>query len=239
MSSSFESFTIFNSEILLSLFLLSFLSFAVLLSSSSKYASISLNPSGVVYTQIALFLIALSLFDTGGISYITPHDVMSFGPYTFFFQTFLLIVAIISLAVSKDFLNGRSVYMYEYTLLVIFSVIGLSLLCSSSNLLTIFMAIELQSLAFYLLAAFQWNSEFSSEAGMKYFVLGSFSSCLLLFGFSMIYLATGSFSFDSIQNLVLEPSYFSALSLGLFFSLVALLFKVGAVPFHMWLCDVY
>ena len=68
---------------------------------------------------------------------------------------------------------------------------------------------------------------------MKYFVLGSFSSCLLLFGFSMIYLATGSFSFDSIQNLVLEPSYFSALSLGLFFSLVALLFKVGAVPFHM------
>jgi NADH-quinone oxidoreductase subunit N len=112
-------------------------------------------------------------------------------------------------------------------------------LALTNDILTIFIALELQGLAFYLLATFYWHSEFNTEAGLKYFVLGSFSSCLLLFGFSLIYTALGSISFETIQLLSNHQYYFSTTLFSLFFILTAFLFKVGAAPFHMWLCDVY
>jgi NADH-quinone oxidoreductase subunit N len=95
------------------------------------------------------------------------------------------------------------------------------------------MAIELQSLAFYVLATFRRNSEFSNEAGLKYFVLGSFSSCFLLFGFSLLYLSLGSTSFDVLMKLSEHGGDLDLTLLGLVLTLVALFFKLGAVPFHM------
>ena len=140
---------------------------------------------------------------------------------------------------SKNFLLTRNVFLYEYTIIALLSLIGLSFLCSSSNMLMLFLSIELQSLAFYLLASFQWNSEYSAEAGTKYFILGSFSSCLLLFGFSLLYLSTGSCSFEVLQKLTIEPYNLDIAFVGVLFCLTTFLFKIGAAPFHMWLCDVY
>jgi NADH-quinone oxidoreductase subunit N len=140
---------------------------------------------------------------------------------------------------SRNFLQARGVFLYEYNIITLLSLIGLSFLCSSSNMLMLFLAIELQSLSFYLLASFQWNSEYSAEAGIKYFILGSFSSCLLLFGFSMIYLSTGTFSFEVLQKLIVQPCTLDTTFIGILFCFTTFLFKVGASPFHMWLCDVY
>ena len=142
-------------------------------------------------------------------------------------------------------------------------------LISSYDLISLYLAIELQSLSFYVLAAFKRNDEFSTEAGLKYFILGALSSGFLLFGESILYGFTGItnfeelskvFAFNSIQEDILNPncanistasdsivssdslsflSTSNAILIGLLFMLVAFLFKLGAAPFHMWTPDVY
>jgi NADH:ubiquinone oxidoreductase subunit 2 (subunit N) len=117
------------------------------------------------------------------------------------------------------------------------------LVISSYDLISLYLAIELQSLSFYVITAFQRNNEFSIEAGLKYFILGALSSGFLLFGESLIYGFTGITNFEelakyfTLNSLVIqETSLFgtsAAISLGLLFILVAFLFKIGAVPFHM------
>jgi NADH-quinone oxidoreductase subunit N len=100
------------------------------------------------------------------------------------------------------------------------------------------LALELQSLTFYIFATFNRNSEFSTEAGLKYFIFGGVISCFLLLGISLVYLYFGSVSFEliaSIASFSYEPLFFS----GLLFVISVLLFKLGSAPFHFWLCDVY
>lgn len=239
MLSSFEAFTFVYNETLLSLFLLSFLTFGAYFSATKEYGLLSITSPSIFFTAGIIMITVIVFFDTFGLSYLSFNDVLVFEPYTSFFQGFLLVVSAAALLISKNFLLTRSVFLYEYSVISLLSIIGLSFLCSSSNMLMLFLVIELQSLAFYLLASFQWNSEYSTEAGIKYFILGSFSSCLLLFGFSLIYLATGSGSFEIIQKLVSQPTFLDTTFVGILFCFTALLFKVGASPFHMWLTDVY
>jgi NADH-quinone oxidoreductase subunit N len=119
------------------------------------------------------------------------------------------------------------------------------LLVSSYDLLALYLAIELMSLSFYILAAYKRNSEFSGEAGLKYFILGAFSSGLLLFGTSMIYGFTGLTNFEDLAKVltgiqgVSDSVSYNGILIGITFVSVALLFKVGAAPFHMWAPDVY
>jgi NADH-quinone oxidoreductase subunit N len=127
---------------------------------------------------------------------------------------------------------------YEYDLLIVFSVLSLIILGSSDDFLIVYLAIELQSLSFYILATFQRDSEFSTEAGLKYFVLGALSSGLLLFGFTLIYISFGATSFESLAKLI-STSNDSLGFWGLLFVMTAFFFKLGVAPFHMWMCDVY
>jgi NADH-quinone oxidoreductase subunit N len=122
----------------------------------------------------------------------------------------------------------------------LFSVIGILILSVSFDSLSFYLAIELQSLSFYILAIFFWNSEYNIESGLKYFILGSFMSCLLLFGFAIMYLSTGSTSIEVFQKLLmLNTDNNSSVLVGIFLVILAILFKVGIFPFHFWLCDVY
>merc|ERR1712164_119936 len=111
---------------------------------------------------------------------------------------------------------------YEYDFLLSFSLISLLILASSNDFIMIYLAIELQSLTFYVLATFNRNSEFCNESGLKYFILGSFASGLLLFGFSVIYLSCGTINFEAIDIIFI----------GVLFISFAFLFKLGSVPFH-------
>jgi NADH-quinone oxidoreductase subunit N len=113
-----------------------------------------------------------------------------------------------------------------------FSILGLLLLNCCDDFLMLYLAIELQSLCFYVLATFQKNSDYSSEAGLKYFVLGAFSSGLLLFGITLIYISFGTISFETISLLSFTSNTLLTI-FGFFFILFAFLFKLGAVPFHM------
>jgi NADH-quinone oxidoreductase subunit N len=139
---------------------------------------------------------------------------------------------------SRDFLKAKKITKYEYDFLFIFLILSAVVLCFCNEFLLVYLAIELQSLTLYVFATFNRNSEYSTEAGLKYFVFGGLISCFLLFGLALIYLYFGSLSFElinSISNFTDEPMFFS----GFLFVLIVLLFKVGSVPFHFWLCDVY
>ena len=135
---------------------------------------------------------------------------------------------------SKDDLN---INIYEFPILILFASIGMLIMVSSNDLLSMFVGLELQSLSLYVLASLNRNSLLSSEAGIKYFILGALSSGLLLFGISYIYGFTGNTNFNLIA--VNYNSESLGLLIGIVFVCAGLAFKVSAVPFHMWTPDVY
>jgi NADH-quinone oxidoreductase subunit N len=159
----------------------------------------------------------------------------------FFNQSFQLLFIFFAISVtfaSYDFLTNKNVFKYEYDLLFIFVIFSGVCLCFSNELLFVYVVIELQSLTLYIFATFNRNSEFSTEAGLKYFVFGGIMSCFLLFGICLIYLLFGSVTFETIAS-VTSYSNNSLFFSGFIFILIVLMFKVGSAPFHFWLCDVY
>ena len=129
-----------------------------------------------------------------------------------------------------DYYPSRFINKFEYDIVLIFALFGSFNLCFSNDFLLIYLSIELQSLCMYILATFQRNSEYSTEAGLKYFVLGSVVSCLLLLGFLLLYLTVVYTCFEFINNLISSKS--NTPFIGLIFVLCAFIFKVGGAPFH-------
>ena len=152
----------------------------------------------------------------------------------------ILIGIIASLGLSIQYLYQERIARFEYPVLVMFAGVGMMLMVSANNLLSLYMALELQSLSLYVLAAFHRNSMRSGEAAAKYFILGVLSSGMLLFGTSLVYGYTGSLDFvtigETLKSIDAIPPGFT---IGMVFILVALVFKISAAPFHMWTPDVY
>lgn len=155
-----------------------------------------------------------------------------------FFQLILLFSTFCFVYLTREFVQSKKIVSFEYELIISFSLLGLAVLNMCNDFLTFYLAIELQSLCFYVLAGYDKNSEYCAEAGVKYFVLGAFSSGLLLFGFTLFYACFGTINFESIERTSTLLNSLLAVAGCLFFS-SAILFKLGAFPFHMWLCDVY
>jgi NADH-quinone oxidoreductase subunit N len=126
----------------------------------------------------------------------------------------------------------------EYPVLILFSALGMAIMVSATDLMTLYIGLELQSLAAYVLAAFLRTDDRSAEAGLKYFVLGALASGILLFGMSLVYGFTGTTDFDGIRAALTGDMATGAL-FGIVFVLAGLAFKISAVPFHMWTPDVY
>ena len=141
------------------------------------------------------------------------------------------------LLISKKFLKISKIFLIEYPILILSSILGMLVMISSNDLMVFYIGLELQSLALYVLASFNRDQLKSSESGLKYFVLSALSSGLLLYGCSLIYGFSGSTNFDIISNTVNSNHY--GLTFGIVFILVGLSFKISAVPFHMWAPDVY
>jgi NADH-quinone oxidoreductase subunit N len=141
---------------------------------------------------------------------------------------------------SRDYLRQRDLFKGEYYMLGLFGVLGMMVMVSAHSLLTVYLGLELLSLSLYALVAIDRDSPIASEAAMKYFVLGSLASGMLLYGISMIYGATGSVDLQVVADSVGNQGVDNVvLVFGLVFLVVGLSFKLGAVPFHMWLPDVY
>jgi NADH-quinone oxidoreductase subunit N len=146
--------------------------------------------------------------------------------------------SIAALMIAPAFFDRTGSMRAEYPVLVLFSALGMSIMVSAGDLMSLYIGLELQSLSAYVLAAFQRNDNRSAEAGLKYFVLGALASGILLFGMSLTYGFAGTTSFVGIRASLAGEMSAGAL-FGLVFVLVGLAFKISAVPFHMWTPDVY
>ena len=157
-----------------------------------------------------------------------------------FMKALVLVGAILTLIMGHGYRKREGLMQFEYPVLITFATLGMLLMVSANDLMSLYLGLELQSLPLYVIAAFNRDSQRSSEAGLKYFVLGALSSGLLLYGCCLVYGFTGSTSFDGIATVLSygnTPS--TGLVVGMVFLCAGLAFKVSAVPFHMWTPDVY
>ncbi|MFT4149570.1 MAG: NADH-quinone oxidoreductase subunit NuoN [Paracoccaceae bacterium] len=160
-------------------------------------------------------------------------------PFSRFAKVTILVSAAAVLAIGADYMVRQGMDRFEFPILVSLSTIGMMMMVSSGDLIALYMGLELMSLALYVLAAFRRDSVKSTEAGLKYFVLGSMSSGLLLYGASLIYGFAGTTSFAGIISTLNGDHIPLGVLFGLVFMLAGLSFKVSAAPFHMWTPDVY
>ncbi len=151
----------------------------------------------------------------------------------------ILLSAAAVLAMGQDYMHRRGLGRFEYPILATFAVVGMMVMVSAGDLIALYMGLELQSLSLYVVAALRRDSLRSTEAGLKYFVLGALSSGLLLYGASLVYGFAGTTEFAGIVQTVKGGHASLGLLFGIVFLIIGLAFKVSAVPFHMWTPDVY
>ena len=154
-------------------------------------------------------------------------------------KVLVLFGSAVAVILSVNFMRSERVDHFEYPILVLMATLGMMMMISANDLVALYMGFELQSLALYVTAAIDRDSARSSEAGLKYFVLGALSSGLLLYGVSLIYGFTGATGFPQIAAVLASGKAGLGLVFGLVFLIAGLAFKISAVPFHMWTPDVY
>jgi len=193
-----------------------------------------IGPAGVVLLVIGL----------AAASYLVPAGVATafggafvFDPLALFSKVAIFGAAALAILLAMPYLRDERLARFEYAILVVLAAVGMGMMVSANDLIAMYMGVELQSLALYVLAAFNRDSLRASEAGLKYFVLGALSSGMLLYGASLVYGFTGATGFAEIAVAAQEPSV--GLIFGLVFVICGLAFKVSAAPFHMWTPDVY
>ncbi len=156
-------------------------------------------------------------------------------------KTFIYLVTAVVFIYSRDYLRERDLYQGEFYVLGLFGVLGMMIMVSAHSFLTIYLGLELLSLSLYALVALKRDAADATEAAMKYFVLGALASGMLLYGMSILYGVTGSLDVGQVAQRLVPGMDHNSVVLGfaLVFVIVGLAFKLGAVPFHMWLPDVY
>jgi NADH-quinone oxidoreductase subunit N len=189
-----------------------------------------------IVTLIIAFGALLLMPATGSVAF---DGAFIFDPFARFMKLLTLIGSAAVIIMSFDYLRQARLMKFEYPVLILLASVGMMMMISANDLLALYLGVELQSLALYVLATFRTNSVRSSEAGLKYFVLGALSSGMLLYGCSLIYGFTGTTGFTGIAAAAGTSSTNLGLIFGLVFFMAGLAFKVSAVPFHMWTPDVY
>ena len=156
-----------------------------------------------------------------------------------FAKVLMLFSSAIILLLSQDYLRRNNIFKFEYPILIALATVGMMMMVSAGDLMALYMGLELQSLALYVIAAFHRDSLKSTEAGLKYFVLGALSSGMLLYGASFVYGYTGTTNFAGIASTIKDGGLELGMIFGLVFLCAGLAFKISAAPFHMWTPDVY
>ena len=198
--------------------------------------------------QSISWLSVLALLSTGVIMSFLPDDVhIAFGgqfivdQFSRFMKWLIILGTVLAILMSLNYNEREKIQRFEFPILIMFAALGMMLMVSANDLISLYVGIELQSLALYVIAAFRRDSTKSSEAGLKYFVLGALSSGMLLYGASLIYGFSGTTRFGVLASLFTGPNADPGIGVvvGLVFMLAGLAFKISAVPFHMWTPDVY
>lgn len=167
------------------------------------------------------------------------HNAFVSDGFSRFAKLLILGGAAMSILLADEFFSSIKISRFELPVLMLLASLGMMLMVSSNSFLSLYMGLELQSLALYVLAAFNRDNLRSTEAGLKYFVLGALSSGMMLYGISLIYGFTGSTEFSAIATVTAANGASLGVIFGIVFLIAGLAFKVSAVPFHMWTPDVY
>jgi NADH-quinone oxidoreductase subunit N len=194
----------------------------------------------ILWATVAAFLLLAVMVGTLG----GPARMAFEGGYvddTFarFAKVAILLAGAAVLVMGEDWLARHNLMKFEYPILIALATVGMMMMVSAGDLITLYMGLELQSLALYVLAAFRRDSLKATEAGLKYFMLGALASGLLLYGASLVYGYAGTTRLADIAGTIQDGHMSVGLLMGLAFMLAGLAFKVSAVPFHMWTPDVY
>ena len=198
------------------------------------------TPLAVMAMVVGIFLLVVgsqARAETFGGEFVTDG-------FAVYFKVLILVGAALCLVLSSDYLHQEGIERFEFPVLALLSTLGMLMMVSANSLLALYLALELQSLPLYVMAAFHRDQTRSTEAGLKYFVLGALATGLLLYGCSLVYGFTGTLSFAGLA-VVLQPGVDGELQIasgaliGLVFIAAGLAFKLAAVPFHMWTPDVY
>ena len=200
-------------------------------------------------TRLVSWLAVISLVIVGLVlASVQDSRLVAFGgqfiidDFAQFMKWLIIIGSSLAIIMAINFNEQESINRFEFPILILFATLGMFMMVSSNDLISLYVGLELQSLSLYVIAAFRRDSLRSSEAGLKYFVLGALSSGMLLYGCSLIYGFAGTTNFDSLARLFMsgvEGGQSIGLVVGLVFLIAGLAFKVSAVPFHMWTPDVY
>jgi NADH-quinone oxidoreductase subunit N len=193
----------------------------------------------VTWAASALFgVAALSLSGVAGSGGNAFDGLYSADAFSSFAKILIYIAAVVSIIIAPRFFAQDDKLRAEYPILVIYAAVGMGMMVSATDFLTLYVGVELQSLAAYVLASFMRKDQRSAEAGLKYFVLGALASGILLYGISLLYGFTGTTSYAGVAA-VMKGEMSLGITFGIVFVLSGLAFKISAVPFHMWTPDVY
>jgi len=240
-----NNFEILIPEFFLTTILLILLLFGVFYKKNQNNQKILITKN---INTVIIYLLLILLILTSNISNISNNvmnGVLIINNFTQFIKIILILSTIVCFLIQQKYVIQQKINAYEINILMLISLLGLMVLVSSNHFITLYLAIELQSLSFYILTSTQKKSILSIEAGLKYFILGSIASGFILFGSSILYVIAGSLNFNNIFLLLSNINYLEninlliSISYGLIFILVGILFKIGAAPFHFWLPDVY
>ncbi len=185
---------------------------------------------------VAFFMVQMLPDGTG----ITFAGMFITDPFAVFMKSLVLIGSALAIVLSLGYVRAEGFERFEYPILILLASVGMMMMISANDLISLYMGLELQSLPLYVLAAFKRDSTRATEAGLKYFVLGALSSGMLLYGCSLIYGFAGTTNFTALADSLRGSEDVSlGLLIGVVFLAAGLAFKVSAVPFHMWTPDVY
>jgi NADH-quinone oxidoreductase subunit N len=221
-------------EIFLAVFAMMLMMAGVFSSARRAFQSVS---AFAVFGLLATLLLVVMIGGTKALAFNGQFIVDGFAVYM---KGLVLIGAVVTLIISDPFLKREQMARFEYPVLIVFACLGMMMMISANDLIALYLGLELQSLSLYVIAAFRRDSTRSTEAGLKYFVLGALASGLLLYGCSLIYGFSGTTDFTLLAERIGDGHGTSVgLLVGLVFLIAGLAFKVSAVPFHMWTPDVY
>ena len=203
------------------------------------------TPRGVGFVYffsiiLLVFLIITLIARMGDPALVAMNGLFQSDPFSNLLKACSCVAVLVSLIYSKQYLMDRALFRPDFIVLALLALLGQFVLISGNNLLTLYLGLELMALPTYALVAMRHSSEKSVEAGIKYFILGALASGFLLYGMSMLYGVTGSLDLIEIFKTVADPRVnHLVMAFGLVFIVSGLAFKLGVVPFHMWVPDVY
>lgn len=202
-----------------------------LMKNSAKYV--------FIISVLGIFASGFFAYDNLSLNTTAFSDMLLVGGYASFFSMLFLVIALFTLFISKPYLEREEYHFGEYYVLILLAAIGMVMLGSAADLITVFLGIEIMSVAFYVLAGYMRSKLSANEAALKYFLLGAFATGFLLYGIALIYGSTGTTNLLRIVTMYPQAFGDPLHIIGWGLILIGFGFKVAAVPFHMWVPDVY